>query len=341
MEEIFKRLQASTPNPYIIEWNTLPATPIRYRIDAPKEKVEVYNFLWSEAITKITGVQSFDKENFTRFTVPFQKTNISISIFPTTGTIMLQSNSAPYWADQYMHRICEYVRKDEKGYLTPSTCVVCNKDGNNSMVVCDNEYCQSWTHNDCAGLTEEAARSSIYCCKICVDEYIEKQSQDSSAKISTPISKSKTSTPNKTKNSSNNTSNDDSEPSIILDFSKNKSNNDVLNDNSTSPLKDMQALLADLSQDKSMTQTSPENLKINYELALQNPNKSDQNISNGKINNPTPMQVSQLNGKTHSNISSQIKENIEDKTSNEIEENAIKSISAIDKLLNNTTAFHL
>ena len=265
-----QRLKASTPSPYTIEWNANPATPIRYRIDAPKKRVAVYNFLWSEAITKVTGVLSFDKENFTRFTVPFQQTNISISIFPTTGTIMLQSNSSPFWADQFMHQICDYVKKDEKGYLTPSTCVVCNQEGNNDMVVCDHEYCQSWTHNDCAGLTEQTARTSVFWCKICIDELVEKKNDSPILDDSdSPTLESKTSTP--TQNKSNKTVNsettdsdissilelsqkskDDSNQSLALNSpkndSKNTQNKSIIECNS--PLKDMESLLLDLSKQK-------------------------------------------------------------------------------------------
>ena len=279
MEEIYRRLKASTPKPYAIEWNANPATPIRYRIDAPKERVEVYNFLWSEAITKVTGALSFEKENFTRFTVPYQQTNISISIFPTTGTIMLQSNSSPFWADQYMHQICEYVKKDEKGYLTPATCVVCNKDGNNDMVVCDHEYCQSWTHNDCAGLTEQIARSSVFWCKICTDEFVEKQ-YESSQDVS-PILEDKTSTPNQNKNNVTINSVTDSDISSILNLSKNQHPNEIMKDDTSlsivldssksqssstqdesikgtvSPFKNMESLLLDLSKGKTEKQYAP------------------------------------------------------------------------------------
>ena len=272
MEDIYQRLKASTPSPYVLEWNANPASPIRYRIEAPKERVEVYNFLWAEAITKVTGVLSFEKENFTRFTVPFEQTNISISIFPTTGTIMLQSNSSSLWADKYMHKICEYVKKDEKGYLTPSSCIVCNKEGNNEMVVCDHEYCQSWTHNDCAGLTEEAARSSVYWCKKCVDEYVDQQnerspdaSQNLVSKTSTPsqkinsLSKSSinssdiSSILNFTISNSSKTTSENSNHSETLDLSKDPSGDDHFQKsnesitNSTSPTKEMETLLENLS----------------------------------------------------------------------------------------------
>ena len=86
------------PPPYILEWNKKPVQPIRYRINTTKDRAEVYNFLWSESITKCTGVQSFTNDKSIRFTIPFQQTNISISIFPSTGTIMLQGNSSPLWA---------------------------------------------------------------------------------------------------------------------------------------------------------------------------------------------------------------------------------------------------
>ena len=166
------------PPNYTLEWNANPLQPIRYRINTTKDIAEIHNFLWTEAITKYTGIQYFSNEKSIRFTIPFQTTNISISLFPSTGTIMLQGNSSPHWANLYMPNICNYVTKDEKGYLKSSTCIVCGGESNNEMVVCDRETCMYWTHNECAGLTEEAARSSSYWCKACVDKYVENQEEN-------------------------------------------------------------------------------------------------------------------------------------------------------------------
>ena len=67
------------------------------------------------------------------------------------------------------------------------------------MVVCDKESCMSWTHHECAGLTEEAARTSSYWCKNCVDEFVDNQNSDDKIENDlTPLNHS--STPNKTKN---------------------------------------------------------------------------------------------------------------------------------------------
>ena len=225
MNEISERLKVHTPSPYLLEWNGHQSSPIRYRIEAPKERIEIYNFIWTEAITKFTGIQPFDKESFTRFTVPYEKTNISISIFPSTGTIMFQSNLSAYWADKFMPKICEYIMKDEKGYLTLSSCLVCEEDGNNEMVVCDKENCQSWTHNDCAGLTEEAARSSSYWCKRCTDEYVEKQDE------SFTVPNYHISTPSQKKPPYDKTNTLDSDLSSIINISK-STNTTISNESS-------------------------------------------------------------------------------------------------------------
>ena len=184
------------PPHYSLEWNANPLQPIRYRINTTKDIAEVHNFLWTEAITKFTGIQPFSNEKSIRFTIPFQTTNISISIFPSTGTIMLQGNSSPEWANIHMPKICNYVIDDTKGYLKSATCIVCGGESNNEMVVCDRENCMYWTHTECAGMTEEAARTSSYWCKACVDQYVENQNTKDNQLNSTP--QNITSTPNKT-----------------------------------------------------------------------------------------------------------------------------------------------
>ena len=197
MEEIYNTLMSCLPPPYVLEWNKNPLQPIRYRINTTKDQAEVYNFLWSESITKCTGVQSFSNDKSIRFTIPFQQTNISISIFPSTGTVMLQGNSSPLWANIHMPKICSHVKNDEKGYLKSISCIVCGGDSNNAMVVCDNEHCMSWTHHECAGTTEESVRSS-YWCKICVDKYVENQNSNEEQQLDPNPLNLTTSTPNKT-----------------------------------------------------------------------------------------------------------------------------------------------
>ena len=300
MNEILDRLKANTPAHYLLEWNGHQSSPIRYRIEAPKDRIEVYNFIWTEAITKFTGVQPFDKESFTRFTVPYEKTNISISIFPSTGTIMLQSNLSAYWADSFMPKICQYINKDEKGYLTPSSCIVCEKDGTNEMVVCDNEFCQSWTHNDCAGLTEEAARSSSYWCKLCVDDFVERQ-EESSLEINYQIS-----TPSQNKHLHNKTNTIETDISSILNLSDTSPETTMSSTNSNkyqgnpakplenlesshSYLKQLHSKLVDLSKDDSVEEDLPEVTEIknllNYlreevakELSYSEKIKSNENL---------------------------------------------------------------
>ena len=55
MEAIRKKLQSCVPDPYILEWDGRPQVPIRYKINTIPDKVETYNLLWAEAITKRTG----------------------------------------------------------------------------------------------------------------------------------------------------------------------------------------------------------------------------------------------------------------------------------------------
>ena len=185
---------------------------------------------------------------------------------------MLQSNLSAYWADSFMPKICDYINKDEKGYLTPSSCIVCKSEGNNEMVVCDNDYCQSWTHNDCAGLTEEAARSSSYWCKLCVDDYVEKQ-EESSLEPSYQIS-----TPSQNKHPHNKSKDLESDLSSILNFSKSPDSTISLDnsnkyqgnpvqplnnlENSHSYLKHLHSKLVDLSKDDSIEEDLPEVAEI-------------------------------------------------------------------------------
>ena len=57
----------------------------------------------------------------------------------------------------------------------------------------------SWTHHECAGLTEEAARTSSYWCKSCVDQYVENKNSDDEQEYDlSPLNLS--GTPNKTTN---------------------------------------------------------------------------------------------------------------------------------------------
>ena len=197
MEQIRTNLMSCLPPHYTLEWNANPLQPIRYRINTTKEIAEVHNFLWTEAIIKFTGIQPFSNEKSIRFTIPYQTTNISISIFPSTGTIMLQGNSSPEWANIHMPKICNYVIDDTKGYLKSATCIVCGGESNNEMVVCDREHCTYWTHTECAGMTEEAARTSSYWCKACVDQYVDDQNTKDDNQIN-PTTQNITSTPNKT-----------------------------------------------------------------------------------------------------------------------------------------------
>ena len=173
MDEIHAKLLTFTPPPYELEWNSYPQTPIRFRINSTKEESEVYNFLWIEAITKVTGKRHSESEKCINFTIPWEATNIYVSIFPSTGTVMFQGKAAPHWAEKHMQQIHTYIVRDEKGYLKPASCIVCNLDGNNEMLVCDRSMCGNWTHHKCAGYTEESASSVTYWCIKC-----QKQIQD-------------------------------------------------------------------------------------------------------------------------------------------------------------------
>ena len=55
MDKIHAKLLTFTPLPYELEGNSNQQTPIWFRINSTKEESEIYNFLWIEAITKVTG----------------------------------------------------------------------------------------------------------------------------------------------------------------------------------------------------------------------------------------------------------------------------------------------
>ena len=220
MNEIKDKLIAHLPGPYVLDWDGYPQQPIRYRINTTREYAEIYSFIWTEAFTTVTGFQPSSEEKRVKFTVPGPNCNIFISIFPGTGTVMLQGKQSPAWADANMVQICEIVKNDKKGYLKPAICSVCLQDGDDEMVVCDRTECKSWTHNQCAGLTETSARKTTYWCKNCqgafnlceLDPFQESNTQlhkTFNLKASSPISKnqeSKYKTPRQSNNSISTTS---------------------------------------------------------------------------------------------------------------------------------------
>ena len=282
MDKIHAKLMTFTPSPYELEWNSHPQTPIRFRINTTKEQSEVYNFLWIEAITKITGRRHSESEKCINFTIPWEATNIHISIFPSTGTVMFQGKAAPYWADEYMEKIHSYITRDEKGYLKPASCVVCQQEGDNEMLVCDKSMCGNWTHLKCACLTEESATSNMYWCIKCQNEPSERQLQSVSAGIP---NNSITSTPYKNNKTSHSTS-----------MSTNSSEG-----SRQSYLKDLHSKLEDISKDLSynedslgtsefcnILQTLKDNITVELEESSQHCAPEEDSLSR-EINSPEIM----------------------------------------------------
>ena len=174
MDKMHAKLLTFTPLPYELEGNSNQQTPIWFRINSTKEESEIYNFLWIEAITKVTGKRHSESEKCINFTIPWAATNIYVSIFPSTGTVMFQGKAAPNWAEQHIELIHNFIVKDEKGYLKPASCIVCKLDGDNEILLCDSSMCGNWTHHGCAGITEESASTITFWGIKCQSEIYEK-----------------------------------------------------------------------------------------------------------------------------------------------------------------------
>ena len=192
MEAIRKKLQSCVPDPYILEWDGRPQVPIRYKISTIPEKVESYNILWAEAITKRTGRRyEEENENYLKFCIPYEESTVYISLFQRTGTVMFQGNKSPYWADHNLLNICKDVKTDKKGYLRLNNCTVCKEKGTNDMmIVCDDEDCDKWTHHSCVSITDEASRKLTFQCKACSNNQSEKLPMKKYQNVtSTPLAK--------------------------------------------------------------------------------------------------------------------------------------------------------
>ena len=193
MEAIRKKLQSCVPDPYILEWDGRPQVPIRYKINTIPDKVETYNLLWAEAITKRTGRKyEEENENYLKFCIPYEESTVYISLFQRTGTVMFQGNKSPYWADHNLLNICKEVESDKKGYLRPTHCIVCKEIGTNDMIVCDEEDCDKWTHHSCVSISDEEARNLTFKCKACTKNRPENPNLRNHENVtSTPLAKDK------------------------------------------------------------------------------------------------------------------------------------------------------
>ena len=99
-----------------------PQVPIRYKITTIPEKVESYNILWAEAITKGTG-RRYEKENenYLKLCIPYKESTVYISLFQKTGTVMFQGQTPVYLC------ICKDVKTGKKKDISDLITVQCAK----------------------------------------------------------------------------------------------------------------------------------------------------------------------------------------------------------------------
>merc|ERR1711972_848965 len=116
-------------------------------------------------------------KKYIRINIPHKEDTVTITIHPT-GTIMLQGRASYDWADNYMESVNKEVdieiEENESKLSSRSVpiygvCAMCDQVNNEDMLEC--EHCYSWTHNICAGFSEQEARKLRYYCKYCSLKY--------------------------------------------------------------------------------------------------------------------------------------------------------------------------
>ena len=185
MNNLVSKLTNWAPRNFTLEWKGDLLSPIRYKTEATKETALLLAQIWANSVTKITNRPHVNLKKYIRINVPHMEDTVTITIHPT-ATIMLQGKSSYDWADKYMELITKEMdieiqenksklnQANESNISTRSlpiygVCAICDQVNNEDMVEC--EHCFSWTHNTCAGFSEEEARKVKYYCKFCKYKY--------------------------------------------------------------------------------------------------------------------------------------------------------------------------
>ena len=179
------KLNACAPRNFKLEWKGDLLSPIRYKTETTKESGHLLAQIWAKSVSKITNRPHVNHKKYIRINILHKEDTVTITIHPT-GTIMLQGSASYDWADNYMESVNKEVDieiEENKSKLNHSNesnissrsvpiygvCAMCDQVNNEDMLEC--EHCYSWTHNTCAGFSEQEARKLRYYCKYCSLKY--------------------------------------------------------------------------------------------------------------------------------------------------------------------------
>ena len=182
MQELKDNILLNLPRIYKLDWKCKENEPIRFRTNVSSAAVDILNSIWSDVIKKATSCTSLDYEQYIGLKAEYAGKTTTISVYPTTGTIMFQGNGCLSWLDKHINIICNEVGKEienlkekfsELCELSLSDTSDCNEDI--SSLVNDEKNSKQMTQCDlskCTGIIEKEAHNlSTYFCKSCNSVY--------------------------------------------------------------------------------------------------------------------------------------------------------------------------
>ena len=111
MQELKDIILSNLPVRYKLDWKCKENEPIRFRTNASSEVVDILNSIWSNVINRATSCINLNYEQYVGLKAEYEGKTTTISIYPTTGTVMFQGNGCLGCLNKHIKVVCEKVGK--------------------------------------------------------------------------------------------------------------------------------------------------------------------------------------------------------------------------------------